>query len=80
VIEDAVDDQGRHHLLGRYSNYFVIGHNANEFLMDFGQCETEGKPVQIHTRIATGPFYAKALFDVLKLSIEQYEQQFGPIC
>ena len=64
---------------GRYANYFQIGHNAFEFLLDFGQLYSDGKQEQIHTRIVTSPSYAKELLKVLGESVEQYELNFGPI-
>jgi Protein of unknown function (DUF3467) len=66
-------------LEGRYANYFKIGHNASEFLLDFGQFYAESQRAQFHTRIITNPTYAKALFDILRESIEQYEQTFGAV-
>jgi Protein of unknown function (DUF3467) len=65
-------------LEGRYANLFKIGHNAVEFVIDFGQFFPESE-VQVHTRIITGPIYAKALLDTLRESIESYEQSFGMI-
>ena len=66
-------------LEGRYANHFKVGHNAFEFLLDFGQFYAESPRAQFHTRIITNPTYAKALFDILRESIEQYEQTFGPV-
>jgi hypothetical protein len=66
-------------LEGRYANYFKIGHNAIEFLLDFGQFYPEGKEVQLHTRIITSPTYAKALLELLRESIDRYEQAFSAI-
>ena len=66
-------------LEGRYANYFKVGHNAFELLLDFGQFFPEGEPEQLHTRIITTPSYAKVLLDVLRDSIERYEQSYGPI-
>jgi hypothetical protein len=63
---------------GKYANYFMVGHNAWEFLVDFGQKYMD-QQVQVHTRIVTGPIYAKELLNVLSQSIEQYEAQFGEI-
>jgi Protein of unknown function (DUF3467) len=63
---------------GRYANYFVVGHNACEFVLDFGQSYMDKQP-QVHSRIVTGPFYAKELLKVLTRSIEQYESEFGEI-
>jgi hypothetical protein len=66
-------------LEGRYANYFEVGYNAFEFLLDFGQYFPEGGNSRPHTRIITTPGYARALLKTLKESIEQYEQNFGLI-
>ncbi|TKJ38524.1 hypothetical protein CEE37_12210 [candidate division LCP-89 bacterium B3_LCP] len=63
--------------VGRYANFFNIGHNAFEFLIDFGQLYLDGHTVQYHTRIVTNPVYAMELYKTLKSSIEQYEDHFG---
>jgi hypothetical protein len=36
-------------LEGRYANYFKVGHNAFEFLLDFGQLYAESREAQFHT-------------------------------
>ena len=64
---------------GKYANYFKIGHNAFEFVLDFGQLYSDGRQEQMHTRIITGPSYAKELLQVLQTSVEQYEDEFGTI-
>ena len=64
---------------GRYANYFKVGHNAFEFVLDFGQYYPEDAVAQFHTRIISNPAYTKALFQTLGESIEQYEQTFGTI-
>jgi hypothetical protein len=64
---------------GRYANYFKIGHNALEFLFDFGQLYAESQRAQFHTRIVTHPSYAKALLGLLQEAIAQYERTFGVI-
>jgi hypothetical protein len=66
-------------LEGRYANYFKIGYNAFEFLLDFGQLYHESEKDQPHTRIITSPIYAKALLETLRESIDRYEQIFGAI-
>jgi hypothetical protein len=66
-------------LEGRYANYFEVGHNAFEFLIDFGQLFTETEKAQLHTRIVTSPRYARAFLDTLGEAIEQYEQTFGEV-
>ena len=64
---------------GRYANYFKVGHNAFEFLLDFGQFYAESQRAQFHTRIITNPIYAKYLLGILQQSLERYEQTFGAI-
>jgi hypothetical protein len=64
---------------GKYANYFEIGNNAFEFVLDFGQRYSETLQERIHTRIVTGPSYAKELMRVLEGAIEQYEQTYGII-
>jgi hypothetical protein len=63
---------------GRYANYFIIGHNAVEFLLDFGQMYRD-QDERVHSRIVTSPSYAKELLRVLSQSVECYEKQFGEI-
>ena len=64
---------------GRYANYFTVGHNAFEFVVDFGQLYAQSKPTPLHTRIVTTPVYAKIFLGLLQESIDQYEQLFGTI-
>lgn len=64
---------------GRYANYFKVGHNAFEFVLDLGQFYPAGGQPQLHTRIITSPVYAKALLDVLRESIDRFEKAFGLI-
>jgi hypothetical protein len=66
-----------------YVNYFEVGHNPFEFLMDLGQyhpgsTEVEGR-VAIHTRIAIAPPYAKMLSELLSRAVEEHESQHGQI-
>ena len=62
---------------GKYANYFRVGHNAFEFLLDFGQAYSDGKQEHFHSRIVTSPAYAKELLKVLAESIQQFERTFG---
>lgn len=66
-------------LEGRYANYFKVGHNALEFVIDFGQHYSGTEDAELYTRIVTGPCYAKSLLELLKASIEQYERAYGII-
>ena len=57
---------------GRYANFFQIGHNPFEFLLEFGQ-QDRG----IHTRIYVSPQYARVLSDLLIETLRQHEREFG---
>jgi hypothetical protein len=56
---------------GRYANFFQIGHNAFEFLIEFGQ-----RDGGIHTRIYVSPQYARVLSDLLLETLSEHEGQF----
>jgi uncharacterized protein DUF3467 len=64
---------------GRYTNYFKVGHNAFEFLLDFGQLCPEDAKAHFHTRIITSPKCAKYLLESLRESVERYENAFEVI-
>lgn len=66
-------------LEGRYANCFQVGHNALEFLLEFGQVYRSSEQECFHTRIVTSPVYAKALLATLCDAIDQYERSFGEI-
>ena len=66
-------------LEGRYANYFKIGYNAFEFVIDFGQSYSEDDQTELCTRIVTGPAYAKNLLSTLQRAIDRYEQNYGVI-
>ena len=42
-------------LEGRYANHFDVGHNAFEFVIDFGQAYDPADVCRSHTRIVTSP-------------------------
>jgi hypothetical protein len=66
-------------LEGRYANYFAVGYNEHEFVIDFGQSYSDTDSPEICTRIVTGPAYAKAFLKTLRDSIETFETTFGSI-
>jgi hypothetical protein len=61
------------HREARYANYFQVGHNAFEFLIEFGQQDEAG----IHTRIYMSPQHARILSTLLLDTLHQYELEFG---
>jgi len=61
----------------RYVNYFKIGYNAFELIIDCGQCYAENEEPQLHTRIITSPAYGKALLETLRGCLNEYEKAHG---
>jgi hypothetical protein len=57
---------------GRYANYFQIGFNTQEFVIDFGQ-QYLPDPERIHTRIVTSPSSARTLVELLAQTLQRYE-------
>ncbi len=66
-------------LEGRYANYFKVGYNEFEFVIDFGQFYHDDEDTRMHTRIITSPAYMKALLETLRKSIEECERAYGNI-
>ena len=72
--------QERQEIEARYSNCLEIGQNAFEFVLDFGQSyQGEQSDPRFHTRIVTGPFYAKYFSALLCESVRRYEEEHGVI-
>lgn len=59
--------------LACYANYFEIGHNAFEFLIDAGQVEPQSGEIRFTSRIAISPVHAKLLSELLARSVAQFE-------
>jgi hypothetical protein len=78
MVDDPGGSDAGEALEGRYANLFQIGHNAFEFVLEFGQANPPD-PGRFHTRIITTPVYAKAFLITMRESIDRYEQAFGAI-
>jgi hypothetical protein len=63
----------------RYANWFTVGQNAFEFVLEFGQQYDGRDGVLVHTRIATSPGYAKSLARLLADALTAYEHAHGVI-
>jgi hypothetical protein len=63
---------------GRYANHFDVGHNAIEFLLDFGQYFSDERAL-LHTRIIINPVVAKAFKTILTRAVSEFEKEFGSI-
>ena len=63
----------------RYANYFHVGHNTFEVVLEFGQHYEGVKLPRMHTRIVVAPAYAKALLGLLSSAIAENENLYGEI-
>jgi hypothetical protein len=63
---------------GRYSNFFKVGYNAFELVIEFGQAYGDGDHETIHTRIVTTLPYAKALSELLATTLQEHAAYYGP--
>lgn len=64
---------------GRYANYFEIGHNAFEFLLDLGQLGRDAEPARVYLRVITSPDGARELCELLNDALVKYRRSFGAI-
>jgi hypothetical protein len=55
-----------------YANWFQIGFNASEFLLEFAQQDSA-----IHTRVYVSPQHARVLSELLLDAIRRHEVAFG---
>lgn len=76
---EFLDRAGNDGPAARYANYFKIGHNAAEFVLDFGQAYSMTEEDKVHTRLITSPAYAKAFLRLLEKAVERHEQMYGAI-
>ena len=65
--------------LAVYANYCEVGHNAFEFLVDFGQFRPELGAVEVHSRIVSGPVQAKLFARLMADAVARFEASHGPI-
>jgi hypothetical protein len=75
----AIESECNKGIEGKYANYFKIGHNAFDFVFDFGQNFSDNEEAELYSRIITNPFYALELSETLKKAIDRYEEKFGSI-
>lgn len=61
----------------KYANFFDVGVNPNELVIDFGQFYGRGTQPAVHTRIVTTPAYGRELLAVLARSIGDLEKAAG---
>jgi hypothetical protein len=63
-----------------YTNYFQVGENQFEFVLEFGTHYPDKlSEAEIHTRLITNPHYAKRFSELLTVAIRQHEEKNGRI-
>lgn len=66
-------------LVAGYANYFEVGHNPYEFLIDFGQVDPQRGAAVLNSRLAFSPTHAKLLMRFLERAVDQFEARHGTI-
>ncbi len=64
---------------GIYSNFAIIAHSNQEFIVDFVRLMPGIPKAKVKARIVLTPQHAKRLIKALADNIKKYEQQFGAI-
>jgi len=72
---DATKDASACAVEGRYANYFEVGSNHFELIIDCGQYYAGCPAPVIHTRIITSPAYSQGLIDSLARALAQRESR-----
>jgi uncharacterized protein DUF3467 len=62
---------------GKFSNSFLIGFNAYQFIFEFGVITAVGAS-HIHSRIVTSPTHVEEFINVLAESFGEYMNKYGP--
>jgi hypothetical protein len=75
-IQIQLDDQTA---MGIYSNFMLVNHTENEFVVDFA-CLMPGPPrAKVASRIILSPRHMKRVLETLAKNVEKYEERFGMI-
>ena len=62
---------------GVYANQMVVGHNKEEFVMDFiYAAPPKGR---VNARVIVSPGHMKRIIHTLKENLRKYELEYGPI-
>lgn len=64
---------------GIYSNFAIIAHSNQEFIVDFVRLMPGIPKAKVKARIVLTPQHAKRLIKALAENVKKYEQQFGVI-
>ena len=71
-----IDDQTA---MGMYSNFMLVNHNENEFVIDFAYVLPGPPRAKVGARIILSPRHVKRVLTTLQGNVEKYEERFGEI-
>jgi hypothetical protein len=74
------DDRSERHdnLQARYANFFQVGFNNWEFVIDFGYYYEGDAAPAIHSRIILAPPIAADLLELLERTVADHKRSYGP--
>ncbi|MBK9949730.1 MAG: DUF3467 domain-containing protein [Nitrospira sp.] len=75
---ESSESQDNEGAVARYANYFEIGHNAAEFILDFGQAYSSSEERHMHMRIVTSPVCAIAFLRLLEKQFSDGKEYTEP--
>ena len=71
-----IDDQMA---MGRYSNFMLVNHNENEFVIDFAYVIPGPPRARVVSRVIVSPKHMKRVLQTLEQNVKKYEDRFGEI-
>jgi len=75
-LQVQIDDQTA---MGHYSNFMLVNHNENEFVIDFAYVLPGPPRARVTSRIIVSPKHMKRVVSTLMNNLEKYEDRFGEI-
>lgn len=64
---------------GAYSNFALINHSENEFVIDFAFVVPGAPAARVRSRVILSPRHVKRLILALQQNVARYEQRYGNI-
>ena len=71
-----IDDQTA---MGMYSNFMLVNHNENEFVIDYAYVLPGPPRAKVGARIILSPRHMKRVLTTLQGNVEKYEERYGEI-
>lgn len=75
-IQIQMDDRTA---MGLYSNFMLVNHNENEFVIDFAYILPGPPRARVGSRIILSPRHMKRVLETLRINVDKYEERFGTI-